>query len=122
MSIIREKRLGPAWDAAQAREANELNRDTVGIVNGGMRIADQFSGLKTGVRWNSDDAPISVGPFPRPVRWVVCLGARLFDAPSSVVSTPAVEWTFIGENVSITAIQGLTSGVAYTIDLLCMEG
>lgn len=122
MTVVREKQLAEKWDKTQARQANELVRDLLQVLNGGITIGDQFAGLKRGVRWNSTSAPISVGPFLRPIRWVLCLGARVADAPSSVVSGCAVSWSYQGQNVVVSAIDGLSSGVAYDVDFLCMEG
>jgi hypothetical protein len=121
MTIVREKKLAETWDKTQARQANELVRDLVQVLNGGIVIGDQFPGLKRHVRWNTTDAPVKVGPFLRPVQWVMCLGARLVSAPSSVVSGCAVSWSYQGQNVVIASIEGLSSGVAYDVDLLCLE-
>lgn len=121
MTTLRNTRFEDAWDGQQARVANEHMRDLLSILNGGASIRDQFGGIKASVRWNSDDG-VTIGPFARPPRWVLCLGARLKSAPSSVVSGAPVTWTMVGANVSIVSIGGLTAATDYDVDFWCVEG
>jgi hypothetical protein len=122
MTRVRETRINDAWTPEQARALDELMRDVVAVLNRGVSIVDQFSTLKTGVRWNSDAAPITVGPFARPIKWVLCLGASQPTTPSVRTSGAPVEWTMRGQNVAITQVVGLTASTDYDLDLLCLEG
>lgn len=122
MSTLRKVRIADAWDKTQARAVNEHLDDTTGIINGGMRLQDQFAGVRLGVRFNTANAPPKVGPFSRPPRWVLCLGARTLTEPSSQIGGAAVSWTMEGVNVVVTSVSGLATSTDYTVDLWLMEG
>jgi hypothetical protein len=122
MSTLRKVRIDETWNKDQARALNEHHDDLLSVLNGGVRVADQFRGLKTAVRFNTDNDAPKVGPFAVPPRWVLCLGARTLTAPSEQVGGATVSWTMVGSNVVITAISGLTASTDYTVDLLCLEG
>lgn len=122
MSTLRKVRIEDTWSKDQARALNEHHTDLLAIVNGGMRLKDQFSGVKVAVRFNTDNDAPRVGPFTHPPRWVLCLGARTTAAPSVQVGGAAVSWTMEGANVVVSAISGLTASTDYTVDLLCLEG
>jgi hypothetical protein len=123
MTTVRETRLTEAAKPEEQREAlDQLMDDAVAILNGGIRIGDQFRTLKLKARWNSDAAPLKLGPFDRPIRWLIVLGASRPTSPSARISTPPVSWTQKEKNVEVTAIASLTSSTDYDVDFLCLEG
>lgn len=120
--IVKPITMPEKWDADAARPANELVRSLLGVLNGGVRIADQFPGLKLRVAFIPDDGAIKVGPFRSPVAWVLCLRASSEDSPSIAISGAAVYWTMEGPNVVLSAVDNLTGSTKYFLDLLCLEG
>lgn len=122
MSMLRPITVPLTWSPAFARTLDGHLRDVAEVLNGGVRLGDQFAHVKTGVRWNTDVGTLRVGPFQRTVRWVIVLAARQVGATSTAISCPTVSWSMDGGDVVISAVGTLASSTDYTLDILCLEG
>lgn len=122
MSVLRPITVPKEWSADFARALDGHLRDLLQMLNGGLRISSQIGTVKSGVRWNSDVGTVKVGPFARPVRWLVLLSARQVGAESLAVSGAAVTWTMSGADVVISAVGTLAASTDYLLDLWCLEG
>lgn len=122
MSVLKSIAVPAMWSEGFARVLGAYFRDLRQIVNGGVRLTDQIGTVKEAVRWNSDYGTIKVGPFARPVRWLLVLSARPRTAPSAGVSGCPVTWTMEGDQLVISAVSGLSSSTDYLLDLWALEG
>lgn len=128
MTLVRDQRWGQvsAGDLPGLwRLLDEVLGDVRRVLNRGVKLRDQFTGVRS-FEWIEGGAavPVSV-PFARPPLGVLVLDVRDDLDPDVRVTGPTLSWAWSPSRdagqVVVSAISGLTSGRRYLVTVLVME-
>ncbi len=107
----------------QARQLTQFVREVTGILNGGMRLADQLGGVRT-FRFLDTAGPVLVSPPRSSVpAGIICLAVVPSRGDrSAVLSGASVTWTHSERGLLVSAVGGTTSGTEYDVTIAIVEG